>query len=559
MEKAENKEKRGPKHAAKEKKKGVTAWICVICIFVAVLIGISVYANSYKNIYPNTYVGDKKVSDMSGVELSSYLGNTYSADKIKGQSIQLSCESNKEILNIDDLKVSFNNQATYDMVTKSGKDRNFFENTVAFIGRLIKPYVIDPVITYDTQVLATAIDNVTKGLETEPVGHTFTIGDNKIIINAPVNGIKVNRDRVVSDIEGQIKSMAFSSVNMPLEAVSPEPLDVDKTYKWLTADAENAYYEKIDGKVTVRPSKAKVDVDKSAITSAIEDLKASGNSTIEISAVTTQPEKTTEQLTNNLYCHTLGSYSTYYGGSTAARANNVRLAASRINGIELMPDEEFSYDKTILPRTTQNGYQAAPVYVGNKVESGLGGGICQPSSTLYVAALYANLGILERHNHSLAVSYMPPGLDATIAEGYLDLRLKNTTGYPIKIVANSDGGVIAFNILGYNPDNTKVELVRSAGGGRYYVTRVVYQNGAEIKREAMTSSAYGTPEKDEEEKKPEEEKKEDEKEEETKEGETPEAPEAPVETPPEAPAETPAEPAPEAPAPVPSDAPSLEN
>ncbi len=555
MEKAENKEKRSPKHAAgKDKKKGIKALIWVICIFVAILIGISVYANSYKDIYPNTYVGNKKVSDMSNAELSSYLENTYSADKVKDQIIQLSCEANETNLNINDLKVSFDNQSTYDLVIKSGKNRNFFENTLAFISRFVRPFVIDPVITYDTQIMANAIDNVTQGLETEPVGYTFTIGDNKIIIKAPVNGIKVNRDKAVSDIEGQIKSMTFSSVNMPLEDVAPENADIDKIYKWLTADAENAYYEKIDGKVTVHQSKAKADIDKSAISSAMESLKTSESNVIEVPAVTTQPEKTTEQLTNNLYCHTLGSYSTYYGGSTAARANNVRLAASRINRIELMPDEEFSYDKTILPRTYQNGYQAAPVYVGNKVESGLGGGICQPSSTLYVAALYANLGILERHNHSLAVSYMPPGLDATIAEGYLDLRLKNTTGYPIKIVANPDGGVIAFSIMGYNPDNTKVEIVRSSGGGKHFVTRVVYKNGVEVNREAMTSSVYGTPEKDEEEKKPEEEKKDEEK----KEGENAETPPAetsPVEAPPAdaPPVEEPA------PAPEQTDAPSLEN
>ncbi len=490
--KNENSRPKHMKSKPKKRTKGVVIWL--VCILIAVLIGISVYANNYSGIYPNTYVLGTKVSDMSESRLSSYLDETYSVDKISGKTILLRCDTKTHTLNIDDLKVSFDNKSLYDAVLNSGKDGNFFTNTFDFVMRFVKSEVIDPVIAYDSQVLLSAFDNVTDGLETEPVGHTFTIGDNKVIINGPVDGIKANRDKATLDVEKQIKTMQFSSIALPLEAVTPDPLDLDEFYNWLTSDAENAYYEKIDGTVKVHPSKAKAEVDRNAVKSAISDLESSESNLIEIPATTTQPEKTTQQLSDTLYSATLGTYNTSYGGSTAARANNVKLAASRINGTELMPGEEFSYDKTILPRTQANGYMSAPVYVGNKVESGLGGGICQPSSTLYVAALYANLEIVERHNHSLMVSYMPPGLDATIAEGALDLRFKNSTDYPIKITATAENGIVTFTILGYNPDNISVELVRSAGGGRYYVTRVVSKNGTEIKREEMTSSVYGTKE-----------------------------------------------------------------
>lgn len=181
----------------------------------------------------------------------------------------------------------------------------------------------------------------------------------------------------------------------------------------------------------------------------------------------------------------------------------MQIATNRINGYELLPGEEFSYDQTILPRTSENGYRAAPVYVGNKVESGMGGGICQPSSTLYCAAMYANLEITERHNHSLMVSYLPPGLDATIAQGVLDLKFKNSTPYPIKISSSAANGTVTFSIWGYNPDNYSVELLRSGGGYSYQVTRIVKKDGAEISRQQMASSRYGKPEEEKKEKPPE--------------------------------------------------------
>ena len=90
----------------------------------------------------------------------------------------------------------------------------------------------------------------------------------------------------------------------------------------------------------------------------------------------------------------------------------------------------------------------AGVYIGNKVETGIGGGICQTSSTLYSAVLYANLEIVSRTSHSLPVSYMPPGQDATIAEGYIDFKFRNNTDYPIKVIAIAENRKVVCTILG---------------------------------------------------------------------------------------------------------------
>ena len=485
-----------PKHAP-QKQKGhmLFALLGVAVIIVAIFIFTAVYANNYSKIYPNTYILDTNVSDMSEAELNQYLSETYTTDKVNNASILLNCEGTDLLLNVNSLNVQYDNQATADSVITSGKNSNFILNTAVFIERFFKPAIYEPVISYDTDALADAFNKVTSEHETEPVGHTFIIGENKVTIIGPVNGIKADRQVAINEAEKQIKTMLFSSIDLVPKSTEPDPLDFDVFYNWLTSDAENSYYEKTDGKIIVQPSKARVEVDRKVVKDALDELKTLESNTIDIDAITTQPEITSQHLSEILYSNQLSTYSTNFGGSSASRANNVKLAVSRINGTELMPGEEFSYDKTILPRNSQNGYMAAPVYVGNKVESGMGGGICQPSSTLYVAALYANMEILERHNHSLMVSYLPPGLDATIAEGVLDFRFKNSTEYPIKINASADKGVLTFTIMGYNPNNVKVEIIRSSKNGIYYVTRAVYENGTEVKREAMTSSIYGVPEK----------------------------------------------------------------
>lgn len=560
----ETTKKRGRHSAPQKKKSGLRATVIIIALVVLVCTALVVAANSYDGVYPNTYIADTNISGMTDTEISDYAAKTFTESKIKGAVIPLSCKTNKSELKVDDLEVKFDNAALVSAAMSSGRDGNLFTNTISFVNRLFKPEVIEPVIAYNADVMANAFNTVTEGFEVEPVGHTFEIGTDSVTIHAPAVGVKADRNAATAAVKKQIYEANFHNLDLVPVEIHPEELDFDEFYKWLTSKAQDAYYEKKDGKVTVINSKPKCEVDKQATKNAIDTLKNSGQSKVTIPAKVTQPQYTTEKMTELLYKDVLGSYSTYFGSSSAARANNVRLAASRIDGTELMPGEEFSYDKTILPRTAANGYQPAGVYVGNKSETGMGGGICQPSSTLYAAALYANLEILERHNHSLPVSYLPAGLDATIAEGYLDLRIKNNTNYPIKISAITEGGTITFKIFGYNEKNTSVDIERSFSGGRHYVTRVVKENGVEVKREAMTSSVYGVPEKDEEEKKPEDEENPEggeEKPEDENQAPNGEEPQPPTETPsnsgtPVAPEPTPAPaPAPE-PTPVPAPTPT---
>ena len=141
----------------------------------------------------------------------------------------------------------------------------------------------------------------------------------------------------------------------------------------------------------------------------------------------------------------IGSYATAYNPNIS-RAVNIALASSRINGLVIQPGESFSFNQAILPRTAANGYVKANVIVNKKYVLGIGGGICQVSSTLYAAMLTAGLPATERHPHSLDVGYIPVGMDATISGNALDLRFTNIFDVPIQIQAAADQGTLTISL-----------------------------------------------------------------------------------------------------------------
>ena len=142
----------------------------------------------------------------------------------------------------------------------------------------------------------------------------------------------------------------------------------------------------------------------------------------------------------------IGTYTTEYEDNIS-RAVNVELAAERINGIEVQPGGKFSFSNTILERTAANGYVNGPVYVKGKEVQGIGGGVCQVSSTLYAAMVDAGLKATERHAHSMPVDYVPQNLDATIAGDYLDLKFTNTFSQTLLIEAQAENGTLTVTLV----------------------------------------------------------------------------------------------------------------
>ena len=140
----------------------------------------------------------------------------------------------------------------------------------------------------------------------------------------------------------------------------------------------------------------------------------------------------------------ISSYTTAFDPSES-RAVNIALSASRINGTVLQPGQKFSFSDAVGPRTSANGYVIAPTFVNRETVPGMGGGICQVSSTMYAAMLEGGIKATQRYAHSKPVTYIPAGMDATIVAGQKDLTFTNNFEYPITINAVVDGGTVTIS------------------------------------------------------------------------------------------------------------------
>lgn len=285
-----------------------------------------------------------------------------------------------------------------------------------------------------------------------------------------------------------------------------------------------------NSKIKIVNGKIKATKDQIGLTVKVDDTvedfikKIEGNTkdkslTLDAAVKIKKPKYTKKQ---NAKCKDLlGTYSTDYSTSTAERCNNVKTAADRINGTILYPGQIFSTVKVIKDRTEANGYMAAAEYSGGKVVSGIGGGVCQVSTTLYNAVINAELKVVERSPHSMVVHYVNVSRDAAISGNYKDLKFKNNTDAPIYIAASASGGILSFKIYGeetrskkrtiaFEPeiveekqpegevvtvDATKPsgyrEITQSAHTGySARLWKIIYIDGVEKKRVLVNTSSY---------------------------------------------------------------------
>lgn len=217
----------------------------------------------------------------------------------------------------------------------------------------------------------------------------------------------------------------------------------------------------------------------------------------------------------------LGSYNTNFASSTAARSQNVRNGASKIDGTVLYPGDEFSVADALNPMTEENGYAMAPSYENGQTVETYGGGICQVSTTLYNAVIRAELEVTNRSAHSMIVHYVEPSMDAAIAGTSKDFQFKNNGEYPVYLEGYTDGGIIYFNVYGKETRDPNREVTfesevlsqtdpktiytatgaagigsisRTSGQAHTGYTarlwKVVTENGKEVSRDVFNNSTY---------------------------------------------------------------------
>ncbi len=147
----------------------------------------------------------------------------------------------------------------------------------------------------------------------------------------------------------------------------------------------------------------------------------------------------------------MASFSTRFDFATPGQAHNINLAASHLRGQIIQPGKTFSYNAAVGPRTPEAGFQTGRIFVGNRIVQGCGGGVCQVATTLYNVILLANLPVVERHQHSLTVPYVPPGQDATVAWDYADFRFRNNLTGPLLLWTHTEGRRLDISLYGPTP------------------------------------------------------------------------------------------------------------
>lgn len=239
-------------------------------------------------------------------------------------------------------------------------------------------------------------------------------------------------------------------------------------------------------------------LEKEKLDKLIEDrVKIGANEDIHIKAPVQETEAAITLAALSPINTCISSFSTSIKSSSFTRANNIKISVKAINGKVLIPGETFSFNEVVGERTEKRGYMEAPVIIGNKVESGIGGGICQVSSTLYNAILRAGIQNIDRTHHSLPSSYVGLGFDATVDWGNIDLKFTNTLNWPIYIEGYVKNNRLYINIFSNSNLSKKKYVVESDidknnNGYKVKVIRKTYENGMLINSEFISNDLYAS-------------------------------------------------------------------
>ena len=278
------------------------------------------------------------------------------------------------------------------------------------------------------------------------VDNTYCIEENKLIITRGTAGIVVDIENAKQQIINNIKQGNYEEIEINTKYVECPVIDIDKIYAEVKCEPQNATYKKDPFEVI--PHRNGIDFDLEEARKALSEEKEE----YVIDLIITEPEIHTNEIGEEAFPDLISSFSTKYDETNVPRSKNLKIAMSKLNGVVVMPGEVFSYNKTLGKRTAADGYQNANGFAAGKVVPMLAGGICQISSTLYDAVLYANLNIVERHNHMFQATYVEPGKDATVVYGSLDFKFENTRKYPIMIKTSCKGGIAEIKIFGIKED-----------------------------------------------------------------------------------------------------------
>lgn len=440
---SEKEELKGKKE--KSKKKYILCIVLISILFILGLVFSTIFALT--NINNNNIVSGVKIEgiDVSGLsreEAKSKINIIYEEKKQK--DIKLKYEEYETTINPELLETNYNIEGAIEEAISIGKNNNIIVNNYDILWALIGKKDININMTINEEIAKKTIEDIGKNITGAVIEPAYYIEGDKLIITKGKEGLKVNTESLMEKIKNNLEDININQeyIDIPVTNKVPDEINIEKIYEEVHKDVQDAYYTK--DPFTIHPEVEGVDFNLEEAKALLQEDKEE----YVIQLTITKPQITTAQIGSEAFPDLLATYTTRYDASDINRTTNLRIACQKINEKVVLPGETFSYNKTLGERTIAAGYKNAKVYENGEVVDGIGGGICQISSTLYNAVLMSNMEVTERSNHQFVTSYAPAGRDATVVYGQTDFKFKNTRTYAVKIKASISGGVATVSIYG---------------------------------------------------------------------------------------------------------------
>lgn len=493
----------------------IIASIIVFLLFIFSIIFALINVNN-TNILNGILINGIDISGMSKEEATDTISKLI--NEKEGKGITVSIIDDTQNVSFESLEIKYDISSAISEAYNTGRTGNIFQNNFTILNLIKNKKEIDIPINLNDTKLNNLISDLSSNLPNKIIQSSYYIDNNNLIITSGSPGDTIEIESFKIDLNSVLKNISNTDNYLEskiIEAI-PESINVDNIYNELYKEAKDAYYEKEPFKIY--PEVIGISFDKDYTKETMQTYKEEYVIPLQI----TYPKISTSDLDIDIFKDTISNYTTKYDISNADRTTNLELAASKIDGIILAPGEEFSYNTTVGARNIASGYKEAKVYSNGKVVDGIGGGICQISSTLYNCAVYANLDIIERHNHQFITSYVPAGRDATVVYGSKDLKLRNNRSYPIKIQTKVSNGIVSCSAYGIKEDNEynvdfDIETIsvteppvkyerdeslqdgtikqKGANGTVVKVYKIVKEEGSIISKDLLSQDTYNTLEK----------------------------------------------------------------
>ena len=467
--------------------------LAIVILLVTVVYGtFSIMTEKSTTIAKGVYIKNIDVSGLTREQAKEKINNYISS--VIPEEIKLTHNGFETSLSTSQLSIYFNTDEAVDMAYNIGKTGNIFQKNLTILQTRLSKTTIDPGFSIDMDQLKKDLEDISSKLPDKIIESSCYIDGNKLIITKGKAGKTVKVDDSAKYIKQAINDLKIENNSLELltEDSTPKEIDLDAVYNEIHKEPVNAYYSQ--NPYVVHPSENGMDF-SITLDEAKNMLKEEKDEYV-VPLKVLYPSVTTNMIGTEAFPDLLSEFSTKYAASNKNRTTNLILAAKKINGTVLMPGETFSYNKVVGARTIQAGYKEAPIYVSGRVEDGIGGGICQITTTLYNAVVYANLDIVERSNHQFVPSYAGPSRDATVVYGAIDFKFKNNRDYPIKIACSVSGGIANFKIWGLKSDNDYEVQISSRTTGKTSTAiyseayKILKKNGNVVSTTLLSKDTY---------------------------------------------------------------------